>query len=125
MIHDYLHEAHQLVQAGDESQRTAAYWHAIMHRREPDYSNSRYWFRRVGVHPVFEDIASELLALRNDDKFWSCLGGDRLLDKTGQWNAMAFVDLCQECGADWSERAQAAARVQEIEMRRLLEYSCR
>ena len=28
------------------------YWHGIMHRREGDFSNSHYWFRKVGNHPA-------------------------------------------------------------------------
>src|SRR5262245_51235705 len=37
IIHDHIHEGHELAQsAGDsDSDNTAAYWHAIMHRREP------------------------------------------------------------------------------------------
>jgi len=33
---------------------TGAYWHGIMHRREGDFSNSRYWMRRVAGHPILE-----------------------------------------------------------------------
>jgi hypothetical protein len=126
LIHDYLNEAHQLAQAADDlgSSTTAAYWHGIVHRREPDYDNARYWFRRVGSHPVFVAVAREAKELISDSAFQSRLQCDRVLDRHGRWDAMAFIDLCQECGRDWSDRARAAACLQEIEMRRLLEYTC-
>lgn len=45
---DNLDSAHQEAQR-DESDPESAYWHGIMHRREGDFSNANYWFRRTGT----------------------------------------------------------------------------
>lgn len=37
---------------------TGSFWHAIMHRREGDFSNSKYWYRRTGKHPAMNRIAA-------------------------------------------------------------------
>lgn len=47
---DDLDRSHTLSQNIHTS--TGSYWHAIMHRREGDFWNSKYWFRKVGEHPV-------------------------------------------------------------------------
>ncbi len=83
--HDHLDEAHGVVQ--DLSGPDAAWVHGIMHRREPDYSNARYWFHRVGRHEAFEPLAetaAPLLAARAALPY-------RLI-RDGTWDPMAFID---------------------------------
>src|SRR5260221_6593586 len=48
-------EAHALTQ--DIETAEASYWHAIIHRQEPNAENAAYWFREVGVHPIFLMLA--------------------------------------------------------------------
>ena len=47
---DDLDRSHTISQ--DIHTPTGSYWHAIMHRREGDFWNAKYWFRKVGNHPV-------------------------------------------------------------------------
>src|SRR5512133_1230224 len=44
-------EAHGMVD--DLSGQDDCYWHAMVHRQEPDPGNSGYWFRQVGKHAIF------------------------------------------------------------------------
>ena len=52
---DQLDRSHTISQGIDDA--TGSFWHGIMHRREGDFSNSHYWFRKVGAHPAMDDIA--------------------------------------------------------------------
>lgn len=62
---DELDRSHRVSQ-GIEGP-TGAAWHAIMHRREGDFWNSKYWWRRVGPHPgVAPDPSSFVDAVEAD-----------------------------------------------------------
>jgi hypothetical protein len=51
---DELERSHLVSQSLDGP--VGAFWHAIMHRREGDFSNSKYWYRQVGEHPAMAEI---------------------------------------------------------------------
>ncbi|MDQ2799366.1 MAG: hypothetical protein M3Y13_06960 [Armatimonadota bacterium] len=55
LINDDLAASHVLSQSL-EGEPLADYWHAIIHRREGDYGNSRYWFGRVGSVPILTEV---------------------------------------------------------------------
>lgn len=57
--------AHLLVQDPSETDATAAWIHAVVHRMEGDLGNARYWYRRCG-RTLREDVstAAELDEIR-------------------------------------------------------------
>lgn len=90
LYHDYLEESHRISQA--IATPTGSYWHGILHRREPDSWNSKYWFDRVGRHPVFPAlcVAASELACEEDAQTET-----RFLREQKQWDPSAFIDLCE------------------------------
>ena len=91
--HDFLDQSHEISQQIHSS--SGSFWHAIMHRRECDFSNSKYWFRKVADHPVYEAMttaAENLLAQQTQVS-------DVQLISDGSWDPYLFVDLCQQAGA--------------------------
>ena len=58
-------EAHEIVQA-DETDPTACWIHAVLHKIEGDAGNARYWYRRAGrLDAVARDATEELAAIRD------------------------------------------------------------
>jgi hypothetical protein len=85
-----------------------SFWHAILHRREPDPSNSKYWWRRVGSHPVLQQLVGQAPAL-----------GYAYTDP------FTFVDFCECVRGQGGKEEKAAQDVQELEWRLLFEWCYR
>lgn len=106
LLHDFLDESHTISQ--ELHSATGSYWHAIMHRREPDASNSKYWFRQVGSHPVLSQMASEVPALGYAVQ-----------------SAFDFIDFCERVRGSGSPEEMLARRVQLLEWQLLFDWCYR
>lgn len=105
--HDDLDGAHRLCQA-HEGHPDNDYVHALLHRREGDFGNAKYWFREVGSHPVYVAVAQAATA-----------AGETRLVERGTWKPAAMVDACAAAlGADASRRA-VLVQVQAAEFQAL------
>ena len=51
---DDLQSSHRVSQ--ELPTREGAIWHAIMHRREGDFANSKYWWHQAGNHEALKHI---------------------------------------------------------------------
>lgn len=87
---DDIDRCHRISQA--HATPEGNYWHAILHRRELDYSNSKYWYRHVGEHPIFPTLR----------------------ESYPEWEPFIFVDWCQDVARgkrrkprNWLEMVQA------------------
>jgi len=123
--HDFYDAAHTCAQEAGESP-TVAYWHGICHRRQPDYGNSKHWFRRVGRHPIFPQVCRAVcnfLVTASDDVAATFR---RHLEEKGEWDAFYWIDLCSEWARQEDEaNKRVLMEVQEIEWEVLFEYTYR
>ncbi|MEM6655287.1 MAG: hypothetical protein AAF596_05745 [Planctomycetota bacterium] len=71
LLVDDLARSHVISQSIGSAE--GSWWHGVMHRREGDFGNAKYWFRQVGKHP----------------------GASQLAERHGGWEHAGFVDACQ------------------------------
>jgi hypothetical protein len=110
LYHNFLDESHTISQ--DLHGWIGSYWHGIMHRREPDSGNAKYWFRRVEPNPVFESLTVDAAELGMDLK-------------SKAWDPFAFVDECERQRGTGSESEMTCRLVQLHEMQLLFDWCFR
>lgn len=119
--HDFLDESHTISQSIETP--TGSLWHGIMHRREGDFSNAKYWYRRCAGHPCYASIAARVESVVRP------LDADKLLLKltVNGWDPYTFVDLAEATHTltDDHPRKKVAVEIQKIEWQTALQFSSR
>ena len=102
--YDAVEECHRIVQeiGTDEG----SYWHGMAHRREGDFENARYWFRRTGKLGLFPEMharASEVSAL---------------MGRQANWDPYVLVGQCEQArfGGDVDQKELVALQRIEFEV---------
>jgi hypothetical protein len=130
----FLDEAHQICQSR-EGRPSADLAHAIVHRRDGDFSNSKYWFDRVSsteegrrsideLRSAVDDLARSPLA--NDAVFaaaWSASNAAIRAIVGARFDPKAFVDVCARAAKSSPETVRAGRLIQHLEWSLLFERS--
>jgi hypothetical protein len=106
-------ESHTVAQ--DVTSPEGSYWHAIIHRMEPDSSNAKYWFRRVGHHAIFPELfqrTAEILKNRRPSD-WHLKAA---------WDPYLFIDWCDEARDKGGQAEAAAVEIHTAEWQLLFDW---
>lgn len=118
--HDWLDRSHTISQGLHGG--TGSFWHAIMHRREGDFPNSKYWYNRVADHPTYGTLAARAADLVNP------FPADKSLFRivASGWNPGGLVDLVEQVHDRPDDpRFTLCVALQQLEWRTLFDYCAR
>ena len=100
-------EAHRVAQDLDTPE--GSYWHALVHRQEPDAGNSSYWFGQVGRHPIFPDLRARAAGIG--------------IEFGKSWDPRAFLSYCDAARQrPGSPEERMALEVQRAEWQLLFDW---
>ncbi len=108
---DALPEAHAFFQ--ESSGDTGAYWHGMLHRREGDFDNARYWFRRAGVLPFFSEMHRNATA------------HSAAMARQSNWDPYLFTGQCEQARFGADDIAGEMVALQRIEFDAIFDYCWR
>ncbi len=109
-------EAHKLAQNTPTAE--GSYFHAIIHRREPDIWNSNYWFRKTGEHPVFSLVYDYVTQYEPDNI-------KKELLTTNGWNPESFNQLVEKAQNSGNAADSDLVNIQHAELLFLIAHSYR
>ena len=110
--HDFLDESHSISQ--NIPTTTGSFWHGIMHRREGDYWNSKYWFRQASNHPVYLSLNTAVVQLETISTLPEF--------QKNSWDPFLFVDMVEKFVGTGSKEEEILKKIQQKEWQILFDY---
>ena len=107
-FHNALEDSHKEVAKLEDS--ASSYWHGMVHRRQGDFDNARYWMRRSGDHPTFAEMQS-----RASD------ASPHMARQAG-WDPFLFVHLCEQFRYGETEYKKEIGHLQKVEFSVIFDY---
>ena len=108
---DDLDGCHQFFQ--ESGTDLGSYWHGMMHRREGDFDNARYWFRRSGSLPFFDNLHSHAAQFSAD------------MAKQMSWDPYLFTGQCEQAKFGAEDESGELPRLQRAEFDVVFDYTWR
>ena len=105
---DAIDEAHRIAQ--EFSSDLGSYLHGMIHRREEDFENARYWFRRCGELPFYPALQQKAAGISED------------FAKQLNWDPYLFTTLCERSKYGSRTPLKTLAALQRAEFECILDY---
>ena len=106
--HNAIADSHR--EAARDEGDLAAYWHGMVHRREGDFDNARYWMRRAGEQPVFQEMQGRV----HD--------GAPNMARQSNWDPFLFINLCEQYKYGEHEYKKEIGALQRVEFAVMFDY---